>query len=81
MNIVIIQMRALGLIKKDERQRSLRDTSTYWSLTSYGDTVMTRLKAIRRKSTRAKLPDPMTPFEHATDAGVLTAITVDESLT
>ncbi len=54
MNIVIIQMRALGLIKKDERQRSLRDTSTYWSLTSYGDTVMTRLKAIRRKSTEGK---------------------------
>ena len=43
-----VQLRALGLIIKSERARSVKDTTTYWALTSYGDTVMTRLKAIPR---------------------------------
>ncbi|HEV8240973.1 MAG TPA: DUF4062 domain-containing protein [Thermoanaerobaculia bacterium] len=45
---IIIQFRALGLIAPSIRQRSLRDTSTYWKLSPYGATVMTRLCAIRR---------------------------------
>jgi hypothetical protein len=47
---IIVQLRALGLIVKDERQRSVRDTQTYWTLTPYGDRVMTRLNAIRSSS-------------------------------
>lgn len=47
---VKIQLRALGLIVKSEKQRSLKDTSTYWTLTAYGDEVMTRLRAIPTKS-------------------------------
>jgi hypothetical protein len=43
---IIVQLRALGLITKDNRPRSLRDTETYWTLTPYGDNVMTRLNAI-----------------------------------
>ncbi len=45
---IIVQFRALGLIAKSSRQRSLKDTATYWTLTPYGDSVMTRLRAISR---------------------------------
>jgi hypothetical protein len=44
-----VQLRALGLITKSTKQRSLRDTGTYWTLTPYGDATMTRLRAIRRQ--------------------------------
>ena len=45
-----VQFRALGLISKSQRPRSVKDTDTYWALTPYGDAVMTRLRAIRRDS-------------------------------
>ncbi len=41
-----VQLRALGLIKKSDKKRSLKDTKTYWTLTPYGDSVMNRLRAI-----------------------------------
>lgn len=44
-----IQLRALGLITKSTKSRSVKDTSTYWTLTPYGDNVMTRLRAIQKK--------------------------------
>ncbi len=43
-----IQLRALGLITKSTKNRSVKDTATYWTLTAYGDTVMTRLRAIKK---------------------------------
>jgi hypothetical protein len=43
-----IQLRALGLIAKSSKSHSIKDTLTYWTLTPYGDTVMTRLRAIPR---------------------------------
>ena len=43
-----IQLRALGLITKSTTSRSVKDTATYWTLTPYGDTVMTRLRAIQK---------------------------------
>jgi len=43
-----IQFRALGLIKESNKKRSIHDKGSYWTLTSYGDTIMTRLRAIRR---------------------------------
>lgn len=46
---VKIQLRALGLIGKSTKSRSVKDTNTYWSLTPYGDAAMTRLRAIRRE--------------------------------
>ncbi len=45
---VKVQLRALGLIARSEKPRSVRDVATYWTLTPYGDGVMTRLRAIRR---------------------------------
>ena len=50
MDTCIIQFRALGLIKESNRQRSIKDTQTYWSLTPYGDYVMTQLRALRRET-------------------------------
>jgi hypothetical protein len=44
-----VQFRALGLITKSVKNRSVKDTSSYWTLTPYGDEVMTRLRAIRRQ--------------------------------
>ncbi|MGE0448367.1 MAG: DUF4062 domain-containing protein [Vicinamibacterales bacterium] len=41
-----IQLRALGLISKSLRPRSIKDTGTYWTLTPYGDQVLTTLRAI-----------------------------------
>jgi hypothetical protein len=43
-----IQLRALGLITESKRNRSIKDTDTYWTLTPYGDRVMTRLLAIKK---------------------------------
>jgi uncharacterized protein DUF4062 len=44
----IVQFRALGYIQENLRQRSVKDTNTYWALTKYGDYLMTQLRAIRR---------------------------------
>ena len=43
-----IQFRALGYISESLKKRSIHDKGTYWSLTPYGDTIMTRLRAIRK---------------------------------
>lgn len=44
-----VQLRALGLIAKNDKARSVKDSGTYWTLTHYGDEVMTQLRAIRRE--------------------------------
>lgn len=49
----IVQLRALGLIKENLRQRSLKDTNTYWTLTPYGDHLMVQLRALRRVPLRS----------------------------
>jgi hypothetical protein len=46
-----IQLRALGLITKSEKNRSVKDAGSYWTLTPYGDQVLTSLRAIRRDAT------------------------------
>jgi hypothetical protein len=43
-----VQLRALGLIAKNDKTRSVKDTGSYWTLTPYGDEVMTQLRAIKR---------------------------------
>ncbi|AFL53390.1 hypothetical protein USDA257_c48550 [Sinorhizobium fredii USDA 257] len=50
-----VQFRALGLIAKSEKARSVKDSGTYWTLTPYGDEVMTRLRAIRSDNEAAEL--------------------------
>ena len=44
----IIQFRALGLIRENEKPRSVKDVNTYWRLTPYGDHLMTQIRALRR---------------------------------
>ena len=51
-----VQLRALGLIKKNEKPRSVKDAGTYWTLTPYGDEVMTRLRAIKRTIATKNVP-------------------------
>lgn len=46
---IIVQLRALGLIQRSIKARSVKDTATYWSLTPYGDNLMTKLRAIRKR--------------------------------
>lgn len=53
---VKIQLRALGLMAKSEKARSVKDSGTYWTLTPYGDEVMTRLRAIRRNFPSSQAP-------------------------
>jgi hypothetical protein len=44
---IMIQLRALGLIRLSDHKRSVKDRGMrYWSLTDYGDEYMTRLMAI-----------------------------------
>lgn len=46
---IIIQLSALGLITQSLKSRSVKDKSTYWTLTPYGTTQMNQLRAISRK--------------------------------
>ncbi len=43
-----VQLRALGLINKSTKNRSVKDNGTYWALTEYGDNIMNTLRAIRK---------------------------------
>lgn len=45
---VKIQLMALGIIEVSNKKRSVKDTSTYWELTSYGKKAMVQLLAIRK---------------------------------
>jgi len=45
-NTLIVQFKALGLIKKSTKKRSIKDTANYWTLTPFGEYHMTRLVAI-----------------------------------
>ena len=43
-----VQLRALGLIAKSTKPRSLRDSRTMWTLTPLGDDTMSKLRAVRK---------------------------------
>lgn len=47
---VKVQLLGLGLIAKSTRNRSVKDTNSYWTLTPYGDGIMNKLRAIPRES-------------------------------
>lgn len=49
----IIQLRALGLIKPNDKKRSVHDKGSYWTLTQYGNTLMVQLRAIRKEPVEA----------------------------
>lgn len=46
---VLVQMNALGLVSQSLKTRSLKDRGNYWTLTPYGHSVMTRLRAVHRQ--------------------------------
>jgi nucleoside 2-deoxyribosyltransferase len=48
-NLIKIQLRALGLITRSTKPKSIKDTATYWTLTPYGDSQLTTLGAVRRR--------------------------------
>lgn len=48
-NQIKVQLKALGLIKISNKKHSTTDKSTYWSLTQYGDFVMTQLLALKKE--------------------------------
>lgn len=43
-----IQYRALGLITENIKKRGVHDNNKYWTLTPYGDNIMTKLRAIKK---------------------------------
>lgn len=45
---IIIQLRALGLIVESIKKRSIKDTNTYWTLTTMGDELLVRLRALKK---------------------------------
>ena len=63
---ILLQLRALGLVTKSERRRSVSDKATYWTLTPYGDSHLTALRAIRRAGGTPS-PAPRAPAERHTE--------------
>lgn len=51
-----VQLRALGLIEKSVRNRSVKDKSTYYALTEYGDSTMNKLRAVRKSAESGATP-------------------------
>ncbi len=47
-NQIKVQLKALGLIEISGKKHSTTDKATYWTLTPYGDYVMTQLLALRK---------------------------------
>lgn len=45
---ICVQFKALGYIQLSEKKHTARSSTTYWSLTKYGEYVMTRLVAQKR---------------------------------
>jgi hypothetical protein len=45
---IIVQLRALGLMTQSVKNKSVKDTATYWTLTPYGDSVMLNLRAMAK---------------------------------
>ncbi len=63
-----VQYRALGLITKDTSQKSLKNTSTYWTLTPYGDSLMTKLNAAKSQRALELVGSEVSPALGVTEA-------------
>ena len=57
-NTIKVQLLALRLIMKSIKNRSVKDKQNYWTLTPYGETLMTELRAIRRADYEEPSPSP-----------------------
>lgn len=51
-NLIRVQFKALGLIVLSNKKRSTKDSSTYWTLTPYGEYIMTQLLAIKKDNVK-----------------------------
>lgn len=65
----IIQLRALGLTKINDKKRSVKDIGTYWALTPYGDALMVQLRAIHREPIEDEVHPGEVEEEEVDDAG------------
>jgi hypothetical protein len=45
---ILVQLKALGLISQSTKAHGVKDMGPYWTLTPYGDEMMTRLRAVKR---------------------------------
>jgi hypothetical protein len=45
-----IQFKALGLVAKSVKSRSVKDRASYWTLTPYGESIMTKSRAIQKSA-------------------------------
>lgn len=50
-NLIKVQLKALGLIRLSIKKRSTQNIHTFWTLTPYGDYVMTQLLALSKEET------------------------------
>lgn len=50
MDTIIVQLIAIGVLRKSSRNRSVKDTNTYWELSPYGERLMYDIRAIRRQT-------------------------------
>ena len=58
-NTIKVQLLALKLIMKSIKNWSVKDTANYWTLTPYGETLMTELRAIRKTDYKESPPSPL----------------------
>jgi hypothetical protein len=56
---VKLQLVALGLIRKSDKKRGVRDTATYWTLTPYGERHLLKLRAQRKQTSGRKATEPV----------------------
>lgn len=63
---VILQLVALGLVEQSQRNRSVKDTSNYWSLTPYGHTKLVQIRALKAGEQSLRR-DTMDPAEESTE--------------
>lgn len=64
---LLLQLVALGLIQRSQRNRSVKDTANYWTLTPFGHTRLIQLRALQAGDTSllrpADEPDPVLEAE------------------
>jgi hypothetical protein len=58
---ILVQLKALGLIRRSDRKRSIKDTGIYWALTPYGEARTTQLVAIKKAAVIPAPGDDNTP--------------------
>ncbi|MEP7762561.1 DUF4062 domain-containing protein [Sanguibacter sp. 25GB23B1] len=63
--VVLVQLDALGLITQSVKKRAVADRNTYWTLTPWGRTRLTRLRAVRAGRTRPSYEEPEDGLEGA----------------